>query len=209
MAVQPPVEYHLDQRDLITFVSAEWQTSAHEHGVPELTLEEVVGRSIWSFISCDSTRSLYRAAFNRVRTGQKRLVLPFRCDTAAARVWRRLVIDPGEEGALRLRSYEQAREPRSPVRLFERNAPRDHHLVRMCGWCQRVAAPDWVEVETAVQRLDLFNRPLMPELTHGICEECLQTLATRPDVPEKAKNALERAFSPTHLNSASLSKVAE
>ena len=43
----------------------------------------------------------------------------------------------------------------------------------MCGWCSRVwAGGAWVEVEAAAGRLGLFERPLLPSMSHGICEDC-------------------------------------
>jgi hypothetical protein len=46
-------------------------------------------------------------------------------------------------------------------------------MVRVCGWCKKVdVGGSWAEVEEAVTRLRLFDRPLLPQLTHGICEGC-------------------------------------
>jgi hypothetical protein len=46
----------------------------------------------------------------------------------------------------------------------------------MCGWCKRVSVRNtWVEVEDAVLELRLFEREVLPDLTHGICPGCLET----------------------------------
>jgi hypothetical protein len=34
------------------------------------------------------------------------------------------------------------------------------------------ATPEWLEVEEAIPRLQLFEQDHMPQITHGICGEC-------------------------------------
>ncbi len=47
----------------------------------------------------------------------------------------------------------------------------------MCGWCDRFEVDgEWVEVEEAARRLELFNRPELPALSHGICPDCNELL---------------------------------
>jgi hypothetical protein len=41
------------------------------------------------------------------------------------------------------------------------------------GWCDRFEVDgEWVEVEEAARRLELFNRSELPTLSHGICPDC-------------------------------------
>ena len=43
----------------------------------------------------------------------------------------------------------------------------------MCGWCDRFEVDgEWVEVEEAAQRLELFDRAELPTISHGICPDC-------------------------------------
>jgi hypothetical protein len=47
----------------------------------------------------------------------------------------------------------------------------------MCGWCDRFEVEgEWVEVEEAARRLELFDRPELPALNHGICPDCSEML---------------------------------
>jgi hypothetical protein len=74
----------------------------------------------------------------------------------------------------RLRS-EEAREEPQP--LLDPRAPRDEDFLTMCAWCDRfLVAGEWVEVDEAARRLELFRRSEMPMLDHGICPECSGTL---------------------------------
>src|SRR5690606_7906888 len=83
-------------------------------------------------------------------------------------------------------------EHRTPVPLLARSTDRSSDLLRLCAWCNRVnvgsVLNQWVEVEEAMERLRLFERDRLPQLTHGICEPCLdamlQTLATPEANPD-------------------------
>ena len=47
----------------------------------------------------------------------------------------------------------------------------------MCGWCDRfVVDGEWVEVEEAARRLELFATRELPALSHGICPHCSELL---------------------------------
>lgn len=46
----------------------------------------------------------------------------------------------------------------------------------MCGWCKKVAIPEWVEVEEGVKRMNWFEDAKLPSITHGICPACEQMM---------------------------------
>ncbi|HSM05400.1 MAG TPA: hypothetical protein VK858_12345 [Longimicrobiales bacterium] len=47
----------------------------------------------------------------------------------------------------------------------------------MCAWCNCVRVEsEWLEVEEAIQLLDLFGARAVPGITHGICPPCLDSV---------------------------------
>jgi hypothetical protein len=56
--------------------------------------------------------------------------------------------------------------------LLDPNFPRTEELLTMCAWCKKVKAVGWVEVEEVVRQRQLFDRPRLPKITHGICPAC-------------------------------------
>ena len=47
----------------------------------------------------------------------------------------------------------------------------------MCAWCDRFCINgEWVEVEEAAARLELFRRSEQPQISHGICPDCSEML---------------------------------
>jgi hypothetical protein len=74
----------------------------------------------------------------------------------------------------RLRS-EEAREVVQP--LLQVGTRRGDETLTMCGWCDRFEVDgEWVEIEDAAARLELFNRPELPTISHGVCPSCNETL---------------------------------
>ncbi len=89
----------------------------------------------------------------------------------------RIVARPGGRVVLfsaRMRS-EEARD--LPQLLLDPAMPRSDEVLEMCGWCDRFEVDgEWVEVEEAARRLELFNRSELPALSHGICPDCNEML---------------------------------
>jgi hypothetical protein len=164
--------YAIDAANRITQVSPEWLVFARECGA-RLTEEQVVGRSLLSFISDDATRHIYRVMLERVRATGRPMVVPFRCDGPEVRRFMELAVAPGESGGLRLEGRLLREEIRDPVALFDPEHPRGEGLLTVCSWCKRVrVGQGWLEVEDAVTSLRLFDEPRLPRLTHGICPDC-------------------------------------
>jgi len=169
----PLFEYTLDAEDRITGVSSEWVAFACENQAADLTLEHVVGQPLLEFISDEETRLIYQVLLSKVRTTGHSLRVKFRCDSPALRRFMELEIAPLDEGALCLGGRLLKAEPREAVPLLDTNQPRSDEILTICGWCKRVHLPEaWVEVEEAVERMQLFEQPRLPRLSHGICPAC-------------------------------------
>lgn len=134
-----------------------------------------LGRSLWDFVAGDEVRILQRMLLKRIRDGLREVQLPFRCDGPEVRreMDIRIVADNSGRVVLfsaRLRSEEDRDEPQP---LLDPRAPRGEDFLPMCAWCDRFLVDgEWVEVEVAAKRLELFRRSEMPALDHSICPQC-------------------------------------
>jgi hypothetical protein len=123
-------------------------------------------------------KKLQRMLLRRVRDNAAALEFPFRCDGPLARREMDIRIASTSGGRLvlfkaRLRA-EEAREYQS---LIDPAAKRGEDRVEMCGWCDRFCVDsEWVEIEEAAARLELFRRGAPPEISHGICGDCSDML---------------------------------
>lgn len=166
------MHYWLDDRDQIVFVSEAWDAFALANSGEQLTENRVLGRPLWEFITDRTTRLLYRDILAWVRGGHPvRFIL--RCDSPGCCRLLEMGVSAGLGGSVEFRIRTLSEEPRKPQPLLDTERPHSKELLRMCGWCKKVAVcGGWVEVEEAVSLLGLFERALLPDVTHGICEDC-------------------------------------
>jgi hypothetical protein len=171
------LSYAIDEQDHLIKVDRGYYRFAEENGWDEASTS--LGRSLWDYISGEEMVKLQRLLVRRVRNEVGDVELPFRCDGPAVRreMEMRIVARPGGRVVLfsaRLRS-ERARD--LPQWLLDPSVPRSDEVLEMCGWCDRFEVDgEWVEVEEAARRLELFNRSELPALNHGICPTCNEML---------------------------------
>ncbi len=168
------ITYELDAQDRIRSTGADWDSFAIANGAPELASHRILLQPLWRFVAGSELQHLLRLLFERVRSRNATIRLPFRCDSPSARRFMELTVRPLPAHALALESRLLRSEPRRYVPLLERSARLRYGVLTMCSWCKRIrlARGEWVEVETAIERMDLFSSADLPMLSHGICRNC-------------------------------------
>lgn len=173
-----PIEYRIDASDRITYVNSTWDAFADANNGAGARASEVVGRSLWDFITDVSTREIYRQALARIRAGVD-LQFSFRCDAPeCARLLEMTISRADESGSVAFwtREISETRREIAWTSQGDGSAPAEE-LLRVCGWCNRVDVHgEWMELEDAVPRLKLMEFPEARMITHGICESCLKTM---------------------------------
>lgn len=176
----PRYDYAIDDQDRIAHAGGRWDAFARENDSVHLLTERVVGTKLWDHVTGSEVRHLYRAMFAGLRNGAGPIDVPFRCDSPALRRYMCLRMRADRSGAITFTSTLLRTEPREPVALLGAHHTIGTSLLQMCSFCKRAMVDDtWVEVETAVQRLELFEIDRMPRLTHGVCPDCLADFAVR------------------------------
>jgi hypothetical protein len=174
----PSTRYRLAADDSIAWVDDDFRAFARANDAPEL-VDGVVGRSLFDFVDGLVVTELWRLLLGRVRSSGTPVELPFRCDSPGLRRYMAVRLSPREGGEVDFLSKVMRMEWREPVGLLgrDRRGGSGDELVRVCSWCCRVAAPEWVEVETAAERLRLLEESYVVALTHGICDRCVAEVA--------------------------------
>jgi hypothetical protein len=167
--------YRIDASGTIIEVNSRWTEFLRENLPPHAPAPDYVGARLWDCLGNRTLIHFYQAMVAKVRRTGGELIVPLRCDSPAKRRYLELHIRRRPAGVVEFRSVtlreESAAAPGPPPLLAVCSRYSDE-LVRMCSWCRRVAAPDWVEVEEAVRRLRLFESQEIPKVTHTICESC-------------------------------------
>jgi hypothetical protein len=168
------LSYAIDEEDRLIRVDEGYYRFAAENGWDGA--DASLGRSLWDFVEGHDVKKLQRLLVRRVREGAHDVELPFRCDGPDVTREMDIRIAAGSTGRVvlfsaRLRHEEDREEPQP---IFDPDAARDDEdFLPMCAWCDRFLVDgEWVEVEEAAKRLELFRRSEMPTLDHGICPTC-------------------------------------
>lgn len=166
------IVYRIDSQDRIVFVNNEWQKFALANDAADYADEKVLNRSIWDFITDDSTRLFYQEMINRVRTN-KIVSFQFRCDSSEYRRFMKMNIT-AEGNEVQFESRILRSERRNPQAILDRNAERSEKFVVICGWCKKINIGQaiWKEIEHAVEVLGIFESEIFPQLSHGMCGGC-------------------------------------
>lgn len=174
------LRYAIDDQDRLIKVDDGYYRFAEENGWDGAGAS--LGRSLWDFVAGHEVKKLQRLLLRRVREGVRDIELPFRCDGPDVRREMSIRIAADRTGRVvlfsaRLRAEEDWEEPQP---LLDPHAPHDDEdSLQMCAWCDRFLVDgEWVEVEEAAKKLELFRRSEMPTLDHGICPQCSGILLT-------------------------------
>jgi hypothetical protein len=171
------LSYAIDDQDRLIKVDEGYYRFAEENGWADAGSS--LGRSLWDFVAGHDVKKLQRLLLRRVRDEVRDIELPFRCDAPDFRREMDIRIVADRSGRVVMFSAKlRTEEPREePQPILDPRAPRGEDFLTMCAWCDRfLVQGEWVEVEEAARRLELFRRTELPVLDHGICPECGGTL---------------------------------
>ena len=166
--------YTLAADNRIASVTPRWLAFAQENGAPELTEEAVVGQPFSNFVAGLHTQRLYESIYDRVRSDDLVVVLPFRCDSPTLQ--RNMIMRIGKHSRdeLAVQCTLVNTEPRRHVPLLDRHALRNDLTLTICSLClQALVEPvGWLEIEDAIITLHLLERETVPQVIYSICPRC-------------------------------------
>jgi hypothetical protein len=173
----PPVIYRIDADDIIRYVNAAWGQFALANQAD--ALQQAVGTSLWQHISGEEVSQIYRDVFRKVRLAQSEISFPFRCDSPAIRRDMAMRVYPLDSGAIECECRVLGTTPLDSVAAMQSFPVMESttDFLRVCSWCKRMrVAEQWLEIGPAIQTLDLMATPTPPQLTHGICPACVESM---------------------------------
>lgn len=180
----PDISYCIDAEDCMTAVSDGWIEFAKANNGRLLLPPEILGTVLWDWIADAQTRHVYRTVLQRARASAKIVRFKFRCDSPTERRLLQMEIVPRVDGEVAFQTSLISSQLRESVGLLDTQAIRSEALLKICGWCMRVQSNDsWIEIEDAISDLRLFEAPRLPNLSHGMCPACYETMLASLDGP--------------------------
>ena len=172
------IRYKINAADEIVEVGGGWDMFAVENeSQPELFSGSILHRRFWDFVSGNTIEHVYRRMFSKVRAGET-LDFSFRCDSPRFRRFLVLRMTPLGDGGIEIVTETVCTEEREFQPLFSINASKAGEVVVACSWCNKIktGVNVWQEAENAVSALGLFEKDILPPLSHGMCDDCYKAV---------------------------------
>lgn len=168
--------YHIDRQGIITYLSDEWQVFADNNQAGQLSAANVLNRPLFDFITDIKCLYLYELLIDVVRKSYRPVKFSFRCDSPDKRRFMDMEITQTPAGSTQFRSCIVKEESRQPVALLDSCVKRIDESITICSMCKkvRISSHEWLEIEKAIEHLQLFNTQVLPKLAHGLCLHCLE-----------------------------------
>jgi len=181
----PDLIYRINASDELVFVNDAWNVFAIENGAADLASPDILNRSLWTFITDETTRFVYTEIVNRTRAGHE-VKFEYRCDSPELRRHLEMLVSPVSDGGIQFDSRTLSVEKRESVLHWDRPTS-SNKLLHVCSWRNRInIAEKWREVDEAVHHPDLFKSGIMPMISHGMCEECYERMVEKIPVRTSA-----------------------
>lgn len=165
--------YRIDGNDCINYVSKEWVDFAQENGAPELTESNVIGKSLWGFISDSDTRQIYQELLKKTRAHNTDQKIEFSCDTPGIARLMQIRMTPVGNDLIEFACVTVEEKYRTPIILLNGKSGTGTELVKMCSWCKKIyLSGKWWELDEAINLSAAFSVSPPPSITHGICGGC-------------------------------------
>ncbi|HEV2692439.1 MAG TPA: hypothetical protein VG347_06040 [Verrucomicrobiae bacterium] len=165
------VIYRVDSDDRIIFINSAWLQFAAANGMSPDVSKSMVGTRLWKHISDLTVRHFYKVLMGKVRKTGKCVAVPFRCDSPHLLRFMEMKITKLDNDALEFKNVLVREECRKrPASLLTDEL--EHKMLLMCLGCDRVKLTRWLEPEHAAQKLKLFEKSVLPLVSHSVCPQC-------------------------------------
>lgn len=171
--IDSQIRYLLDDQDTIVEVGKDWEAFARANDGGHLCGNAVIGTGFWTHVSGERVRELLERLFARARRVRQPITVRARCDSPQTIREIELTLHAPAGDRLEVISRVVAERTRP------QSAPLDdaRMLLQMCSWCNRFCIHgEWLEIEQAADRLELTRYDLVPAISHGICQDCTDSL---------------------------------
>jgi hypothetical protein len=167
------ITYWLDTKDRISSIHGPWDKFADENDGVGVRACDVYGRSIWDYVTGDTTRMWLGAVFQLARLRGVRIERPYRCDSPDLKRFMRMHISPDEKGGLQIEHKMLNIEERiSPIYIQHGSENVSKNLTLRCSFCGRVKQREaWLE-PPSVHAIT----PCKIIVAYSVCEDCQQMM---------------------------------
>lgn len=167
------IHYLLDSQNIIQSISGEWDVFAQKNGAEQLIVANVVGQSMFKFISGKVTKQFYDQLIRQAHTLAKTITFNYRCDSPEQKRFMEFHISPLSNGETLITSHfvHSKRVKKKSFTYLVNERTKGSKI--LCSICNRIYDHKaWLELEDCAH-----NNPI--PITYGICQECSVTIGDK------------------------------
>ena len=170
--------YELDAENRICRIRGGWdefqKQNNHcgqaDHG--NVLKEKVLGKQLESFIHDDMTRMLLKTVIDGVRYSKQPKTMAYRCDSPDQKRFMEMLVEPLEEGGVRLTHIYLRSELLDPPVTIEPAAALSDKVNARCSICNRIEwNRAWLEPDEASRRSQSGHF----KVNYTVCPVCLNS----------------------------------
>lgn len=169
-----PIVYWINRNMEITAVAGPWDHFAQENDGADVASANVLGRSIWAFVTGDPARMWVETLFQLAAVTGTMVERPYRCDSPDLKRFMRMRVIPEGAGVLRVEhELLHTEKQQQPVTIRSARNPAASGLLR-CSVCGRInkgeswREPDLCDVPSATE-------PVL-RVMYTVCQQCFLLL---------------------------------
>lgn len=164
--------YCLDNKNIIVSVSNNWNNFAEENDGLSIFSENVIGKSIWDFISGNTTKMWLDCIFQLARLRKSKIEKTYRCDSPDIKRYMKMIIIPDIDGFLKIEHQIMSTEVQeTPVFIYASPTKNDKFKKR-CSVCGRILQDNcWYE---PANLNDSITQNFL--VIYTVCNECKRSL---------------------------------
>lgn len=166
--------YTIDGDDKVVETAGDWERFARKNSGSDNLIHSVLGTSLWDHITDTTTTQIYRSLFTAIRSLNKKVSFPLRCDSPKVKRYLQLTLTPSDDGAIRINSKLVQTEPIQTSSIKGLRVEKGDHFLTICSWCNKLKSDDnnYFEIETFISNHPEIMVVENLQITHGICRQC-------------------------------------
>jgi hypothetical protein len=168
--------HRIDAHDRLIGFDSAFRAFAAANGAPDLP-EQWLGRSLWDVTSSSQINMVFRSLVERARRGVP-VKVPGRCDSPSLLGFVEMALTGRPDGEVEISSMLIGARFANALKRTNRfnTVANPEDVLRVCAWCFRVDADGdgWRGIEEVVAERGLLLRDEAPDVTHGICPDCMR-----------------------------------
>ncbi|MET0754206.1 MAG: hypothetical protein ABWZ66_12570 [Pyrinomonadaceae bacterium] len=172
--------YLINNEDEVIFANNEWLEFVSDKDGDDITPENQPRQSLWDLINDNTTEDFYRMLLKQVRAGYS-VKFKVRCGAPRRQTLMRMTVSLQQNGDVQFGARAVWTDELRPQNFLNGSISHMDEVIIICSWCNKIKVDegDWQEIEEFQKNLGLFDLEILPQPSHGMCDDCYKVVSEK------------------------------